>query len=112
MRKTDVSCCNADDVCSVTEGVSADEARSGLDAVCKEWDSCQNLIQDLRDKARVLERVAALLSGLKAVDGVLQEQEKRLISTEGFEAINDPQELQTLKDKCEVSQILAFKWFV
>ncbi|KAI7793926.1 putative utrophin [Triplophysa rosa] len=83
------------------EGVSADEALSRLDAMCKEWDSCQNILQDLRNQARVLEQVTAVLSGLKAVDGVLQEQEKRLISTEGFEATNDPQKLQTLKDDCE-----------
>lgn len=86
-----------------------DDALSHLDAVCKEWDSCQNIIQDLRNQARVLERVTAILSVLKAVDGVLQEQEKRLISTEGFEAIHDPQELQTLKDECEVRIISGFK---
>uniref|UniRef100_A0A673JHB2 Utrophin-like n=1 Tax=Sinocyclocheilus rhinocerous TaxID=307959 RepID=A0A673JHB2_9TELE len=87
------------------EGMSSDEARSALDSVCKEWESCQNLIQDLRNRAQVLEQVAAVQSRLKALDGVLQEQEKWLISTEGFRAKNNQQELQTLKDDCEVSQI-------
>uniref|UniRef100_A0A673JTT1 Utrophin-like n=1 Tax=Sinocyclocheilus rhinocerous TaxID=307959 RepID=A0A673JTT1_9TELE len=83
------------------EGMSSDEARSALDSVCKEWESCQNLIQDLRNRAQVLEQVAAVQSRLKALDGVLQEQEKWLISTEGFRAKNNQQELQTLKDDCE-----------
>uniref|UniRef100_A0A671MVH8 Utrophin-like n=1 Tax=Sinocyclocheilus anshuiensis TaxID=1608454 RepID=A0A671MVH8_9TELE len=87
------------------EGMSSEEARSALDFVCKEWESCQNLIQDLRNRAQVLEQVAAVQSRLKALDGVLQEQEKWLISTEGFRAKNNQQELQTLKDDCEVSQI-------
>ncbi|KAI2650014.1 Utrophin [Labeo rohita] len=38
------------------EGLSSEEARSGLDSVRKEWESCQNLIQDLRNRAQVLER--------------------------------------------------------
>uniref|UniRef100_A0A671MXB8 Utrophin-like n=1 Tax=Sinocyclocheilus anshuiensis TaxID=1608454 RepID=A0A671MXB8_9TELE len=83
------------------EGMSSEEARSALDFVCKEWESCQNLIQDLRNRAQVLEQVAAVQSRLKALDGVLQEQEKWLISTEGFRAKNNQQELQTLKDDCE-----------
>ncbi|KAL0158872.1 hypothetical protein M9458_046948, partial [Cirrhinus mrigala] len=77
------------------------EARSGLDSVRKEWESCQNLIQDLRNQAQVLERVATVQSGLKALDGVLQEQEKWLISTKEFRAKDNQQELQALKDDCE-----------
>ncbi|XP_026097283.1 dystrophin isoform X2 [Carassius auratus] len=83
------------------EGLSSEEARSALDSVREEWESCQNLIQDLRNRAQVLEQVAALQSRLKALDGVLQEPEKWLISTEGFRAKNNQQELQTLKDDCE-----------
>lgn len=63
------------------------------------------MIQDLKKRAQVLERVAAILSGLKAVDGVLQEQEKWLTSTKGFRAKDNQQELKTLRDDCEVSQI-------
>uniref|UniRef100_A0A673MU61 Utrophin-like n=1 Tax=Sinocyclocheilus rhinocerous TaxID=307959 RepID=A0A673MU61_9TELE len=66
---------------------------------------CQNLIQDLRNRAQVLERVAAVQSGLKAVNEFLQEQEKWLISTKGFRAKDNQQELQALKDDCEVCQI-------
>ncbi|XP_016380409.1 utrophin-like [Sinocyclocheilus rhinocerous] len=82
-------------------GLSSEEARSGLDSVHKEWESCQNLIQDLRNRAQVLERVAAVQSGLKAVNEFLQEQEKWLISTKGFRAKDNQQELQALKDDCE-----------
>uniref|UniRef100_A0A671RQ22 Utrophin n=1 Tax=Sinocyclocheilus anshuiensis TaxID=1608454 RepID=A0A671RQ22_9TELE len=88
-----------------TAGLSSEEARSGLDSVHKEWESCQNLIQDLRNRAQILERVAAVQSGLKAVNEFLQEQEKWLISTKGFRAKDNQQELQALKDGCEVSQI-------
>lgn len=63
------------------------------------------MIQDLRKRAQVLEQVAAVLSGLKAVDGVLQEQENWMTSTKGFRAKDNQQELQTLRDVCEVSQI-------
>lgn len=87
------------------EGMSSEEARSALDSVRKEWESCQNLTQDLRNRAQVLEQVAAVQSRLKALDGVLKGQEKWLISTEGFRAKNNQQELHTLKDDCEVSQI-------
>ncbi|XP_058618768.1 dystrophin-like isoform X3 [Onychostoma macrolepis] len=83
------------------EGLSSDEARSGLDSVRKEWESCQNLIQDLRNRAQVLERVVAVQSGLKAVNEFLQEQEKWLISTKGFRAKDNQQELQALKDDYE-----------
>uniref|UniRef100_A0A671RQG3 Calponin-homology (CH) domain-containing protein n=1 Tax=Sinocyclocheilus anshuiensis TaxID=1608454 RepID=A0A671RQG3_9TELE len=82
-------------------GLSSEEARSGLDSVHKEWESCQNLIQDLRNRAQILERVAAVQSGLKAVNEFLQEQEKWLISTKGFRAKDNQQELQALKDGCE-----------
>lgn len=88
-----------------TEDLSSDEARSGLDSVRKEWESCQNLIQDLMNRAQVLERVAAVQSGLKAVNEFLQEQDKWLISTKGFRAKDNQQELQALKDDCEVRQI-------
>lgn len=87
------------------EGLSAEVARSGLDSVRKEWESCQNLIQELRNRAQVLERVASVLSGLKAADEVLQEQEKWLISSKDLRAKDNQQELQTLRDHCEVSQI-------
>lgn len=87
------------------EGLSSEVARSGLDSVRKEWESCQKMIQDLRKRVQVLEQVTAVLSGLKAVDGVLQEQEKWLTSTKGFRAKDNQQELQTLRDDCEVSQI-------
>ncbi|XP_077060733.1 utrophin isoform X2 [Siphateles boraxobius] len=83
------------------EGLSAKVARSGLDSVCKEWESCQKLIQELRNRAQVLERVASVLSGLKAADGVLQEQEKWLISSKDFREKDNQQELQTLRDDCE-----------
>ncbi|XP_051517186.1 dystrophin-like [Myxocyprinus asiaticus] len=83
------------------EGLSTDEAHSSLDLVNKEWEGCQNLMQDLRNRAQVLDRLPAVLSGWKAVDGVLQEQEKWLISTEGFRAKDDQQDLQTLKNECE-----------
>ncbi|XP_050952994.1 dystrophin isoform X3 [Labeo rohita] len=83
------------------EGLSSEEARSGLDSVRKEWESCQNLIQDLRNRAQVLERVATVQSGLKVLDGVLQEQEKWLISSKEFRAKDNQQELQALKDDCE-----------
>uniref|UniRef100_A0A9J8AP75 Dystrophin-like n=1 Tax=Cyprinus carpio carpio TaxID=630221 RepID=A0A9J8AP75_CYPCA len=83
------------------EGMSSEEARSALDSVRKEWESCQNLTQDLRNRAQVLEQVAAVQSRLKALDGVLKGQEKWLISTEGFRAKNNQQELHTLKDDCE-----------
>uniref|UniRef100_A0A673MV19 Utrophin-like n=1 Tax=Sinocyclocheilus rhinocerous TaxID=307959 RepID=A0A673MV19_9TELE len=89
----------------IDAGLSSEEARSGLDSVHKEWESCQNLIQDLRNRAQVLERVAAVQSGLKAVNEFLQEQEKWLISTKGFRAKDNQQELQALKDDCEVCQI-------
>ncbi len=88
-----------------TEGLSSDEARSGLDSVRNEWESCQNLIQDLRNRAQGLEHVVAVQSGLKAVNEFLQEQEKWLISTKGFRAKDNQQELQALKDDCEVRQI-------
>uniref|UniRef100_A0A8C1QGP9 Dystrophin n=1 Tax=Cyprinus carpio TaxID=7962 RepID=A0A8C1QGP9_CYPCA len=68
------------------EGLPSEGARSGLDSVHKEWKSCQNLIQDLRNRAQVLERVAAVQSGLNAVNEFLLEQEKWLISTKGFRA--------------------------
>ncbi|XP_051736087.1 utrophin isoform X2 [Ctenopharyngodon idella] len=83
------------------EGLSSEVARSGLDSVRKEWESCQKMIQDLRKRVQVLEQVTAVLSGLKAVDGVLQEQEKWLTSTKGFRAKDNQQELQTLRDDCE-----------
>ncbi|XP_073730912.1 utrophin isoform X3 [Misgurnus anguillicaudatus] len=84
------------------EGLSADEARSHLESVRKEWVICQNLIQDLKNRAQVLERVESVLSGIKVVDGVLLEKEKWLMSTEGFKEKLDQQELlQTLKDECE-----------
>uniref|UniRef100_A0A8C1QGG0 Utrophin n=1 Tax=Cyprinus carpio TaxID=7962 RepID=A0A8C1QGG0_CYPCA len=87
------------------EGLPSEGARSGLDSVHKEWKSCQNLIQDLRNRAQVLERVAAVQSGLNAVNEFLLEQEKWLISTKGFRAKDNQQDLQALKDDCEVSQI-------
>ncbi|XP_051515681.1 utrophin-like isoform X3 [Myxocyprinus asiaticus] len=83
------------------KGLYTDEAHSSLDLVHNEWESCQNLMRDLRIRAQVLERAAAVLSGLKVVDGALQEQEKWLISSEGFRAKVDQKELQTLKDDCE-----------
>ncbi|KAG1936105.1 utrophin [Pimephales promelas] len=83
------------------EGLSAEVARSGLESVCREWESCQNLIQELRNRAHVLERVSSVLSGLKAADGVLQEQDKWLISSKDFRAKDNQQELQTLRDDCE-----------
>uniref|UniRef100_A0A8C2D8H9 Dystrophin n=1 Tax=Cyprinus carpio TaxID=7962 RepID=A0A8C2D8H9_CYPCA len=83
------------------EGLPSEGARSGLDSVHKEWKSCQNLIQDLRNRAQVLERVAAVQSGLNAVNEFLLEQEKWLISTKGFRAKDNQQDLQALKDDCE-----------
>uniref|UniRef100_A0A8C2DAB3 Dystrophin n=1 Tax=Cyprinus carpio TaxID=7962 RepID=A0A8C2DAB3_CYPCA len=84
-----------------TDGLPSEGARSGLDSVHKEWKSCQNLIQDLRNRAQVLERVAAVQSGLNAVNEFLLEQEKWLISTKGFRAKDNQQDLQALKDDCE-----------
>ncbi|XP_067302899.1 utrophin-like isoform X1 [Pseudorasbora parva] len=83
------------------EGLSSEVACSSLDSVRKEWESCQTLVQDLRNQTQVLEQVAAVLSGLKAVDGVLQEQETWLISSKGFREKDNQQELQRLRDDCE-----------
>lgn len=80
------------------EGLSSEEARSSLESVCKEWESCQTLIQELRSRAGLVEQLA---SGLKAVDEVLQEQENWLNNTNEFREKENQQELQMLKDDCE-----------
>ncbi|XP_073795720.1 utrophin isoform X5 [Danio rerio] len=83
------------------EGLSSEEARSGLESVCKEWESCQTLIQELRSRAGLLERLAEVESGLKAVDEALQEQKNWMNNTNEFREKENLQELQTLKDDCE-----------
>ncbi|XP_060793676.1 utrophin isoform X3 [Neoarius graeffei] len=83
------------------EGLSSSPVRSALVSVQSEFCSCQQLLQDLQDRAKVLERVVSLSSDLKVLDGTLVDAEAWQNRTTGLVADAELSALHMLRDDCQ-----------
>ncbi|XP_053096621.1 utrophin isoform X2 [Pangasianodon hypophthalmus] len=83
------------------EGLSSSPVRSALVSVQSELCSCQQLLRDLQDRARVSEQAASLSSDLKVLDGALVGAEAWQNRTAGLVADAELSALHTLRDDCQ-----------
>ncbi|XP_030642262.1 utrophin isoform X2 [Chanos chanos] len=81
------------------EGLPSTDAHSGVNLVRGEWENCQKLLQDLRNKLLLADRIQSCSAELQALDQALVEPEKWLSSTAGSTA--DEKKLQALKAECQ-----------
>ncbi|XP_053338740.1 utrophin-like isoform X2 [Clarias gariepinus] len=83
------------------EGLSSSPVRSALVSVQSEFTSCQQLLQDVRDRARVSEQAASLSSDLKLLDKALLDAEAWHDRTAGHDADAQLLALRSLRDDCQ-----------
>ncbi|XP_058266375.1 utrophin isoform X2 [Hemibagrus wyckioides] len=83
------------------EGLSSSPVRLVLVSVQSEFSSCQQLLRELQDRARVLEQVSSLSSELKVLNGALEDAEAWQNRTAGHVTGAELSALHTLRDDCQ-----------
>ncbi|KAI5096115.1 utrophin [Silurus meridionalis] len=85
--------------------LSSSPVRSALVSVQTELSSCQQLLRDVQDRARVSEQVSTLSSELKLLDGVLLDAEAWLNRTSVCATGTDLSSLHALRDECQAQLV-------
>ncbi|KAF4078503.1 hypothetical protein AMELA_G00199850 [Ameiurus melas] len=83
------------------EGLSSSPVRSALVSAQADFSSCQQLLRDVQDRARVSERVASLSSELQVLDGALVDAEAWQNRMAGLVTDADLSVLHTLREDCQ-----------